>query len=396
MNQILDYGTGNNDNDNGKSKKNKNKKNNNYENNYYSGGKTSTSDKVVKVFAFLMIVLAIALITSGVYSIFSNKKVEKEQKESKKVETEVKAEILAELDETTGKVNITVNSPVTISKLICSWDQDHDNVIAGNKQTSMTHEVDAPYGEHVLHIQVTDEQNNKTTQDFTFDSPTGMDTTNPEIVLSITEDKKLLITATDDTSIDYVTYSWNEGEVITKKPDEEGAKELEFELEIPKGKNTIVVYAVDGSDHVTPTTKVFEGVTKPEVTCGYVDNERKSVQVFCTHENGIKSLYYTINGEPKQWQAPEGQEAPKELSFIEEATVVGHNEILGTVTSVDDTVFEINIVWDYGVTIDSENDVEADNESSASNETDNETRRYLDTDNQTEDEDVENTVSNES
>ena len=348
MNQILDYGPGNNENDSGKSKKNKK-----YENNYNSGRKTSTSDKVVKVFAFLMIVLAIALIASGVLSILKNKKTETEQKSSEKIENQVvEAEILAELDDSTGKVKITVNSPVVISKLIYSWDQDHDSVVSGNKQTSLdcTTQDSAPYGEHVLHIQVLDEQNNKTTKDFTFNSTTGKDTTKPKIVLSITEDKKLLVSVTDDTSIDYVTYSWNQEDEITMRPDEEDSKEYEFELEIPEGKNTIVVYAIDGSDtpNVTTTSKVFEGVKNPEIICGFLDNEGKVLQVKCTHDNGIKSIYYTLNGQSYQWEAPEGEEPPKELTFTQES-VPGRNEMFIKVTSVNDTVKEFKPVWDYGV-----------------------------------------------
>ena len=370
MNQILDFDVGGgNDNNNYNRKekkpdKKKKEKYNNYSNSESFGGnstvKTPISDKIVKAFALLMMVLAIALIASGVTSIMKNKKYSDEANSANIKNTEqVQAEILAELNEITGKVTLTVNSPVTISKMIYSWDQDHDNVVSGEKQTSMEEQIVAPAGEHVLHIQVTDEQNNKTSKEFTFDSAIGMDTTKPEITLTITEDKKLLVTATDDTSIAYVTYTWNEEETVTMEPETEDAQEFEFELDIPKGKNTIVVIAVDGSEsgNARSTSKVLEGVTKPEINYGFLDSEGAVLQIMCSHENGIKSIYYTLNGQPYQWVLGEGEEAPKELTFQQES-VPGYNEMTITVTSVDDTIAEFNPAWEYGIATTTEENTE--------------------------------------
>ena len=359
MNQILDFGDGgNNDNNGGKNRKvaksnnvfNENNMNNmNSGNNFNKGAKgpSTVSDKVVKVFAILMVVLAVALIVSGATSMLKNKKDANNANANANNNSQVQAEILAELNEEEGTVKLTINSSVAISKTIYSWDQGHDNVLAGERQTNMEEDIIVPYGEHVLHVQVTDEQNNKTTKDFTFNSATGIDTVKPEITLTVTEEKKLLITSKDDTSIAYVTYTWNEEEPIKMIPEVEGLREYEFEIEIPRGKNTIVVIAVDGSDvaNATTTSKVLEGVTKPVIN--YVLEEPgDKLQIICSHENGIQSIYYTLNGQPYQWQVGEGEEAPKELSFIQQA-VEGHNEMTIKVTSVDGTVAEFNPAWDY-------------------------------------------------
>ena len=386
MNQILDFGDGNNNNNNGKQpkkpikeKKNKVEYNNNFGGNNFGGTnnggiKTSMSDKVVKVFAILMIILAIALIISGTTSLMKNKKDAATKNSGTNVAPKIEAEILAELNNSNGKVKISVNSQVTISKMIYSWDQDHDNVVSGEKQTSIEEEVVAPYGEHVLHVQVTDEQNNKTTKDFTFNSATGMDTTQPKITLSVTENKKLLVSATDDTSIAYVTYTWNEEEVVTMTPEEEDLQEYEFEIDIPKGKNTIVVVAVDGSEssNAKTTSKVLEGVTKPEINCVFLDNTGAQLQITCTHENGIQKIYYTLNGQAYQWEAPEGEEAPKELSFIQDS-FAGRNEMTITVTSVDGVTAEFNPQWDYGSEEEQqpENNEESDTGSAISEESTN-------------------------
>ena len=73
MNQILDYGAGNGDNNERPNKRDFGN-GNNFNNGGMNGrGKTPISDKIIKVFAFLMIILAIALITSGVLSLLKNK-----------------------------------------------------------------------------------------------------------------------------------------------------------------------------------------------------------------------------------------------------------------------------------------------------------------------------------
>ena len=372
MNQILDYGDGNNENV-GKSKKSNFGGGNNY-NSGMNNRKTPVSDKIIKVFAFLMIVLAIALIASGAMSLLKNKKDEDTKKAAESTKAPaVQAEILAELEEITGNVKITVNSSIPITKMLYSWDEEHDNVVGGEKQTSLETETLAPSGKHVLHVSVTDEQNNKTIKEFTFDSAIGIDSEKPEIKLSITEDKKLLVKVTDDTSISYVTYTWNEQETVTMTPEEEDAKEYEFDLEIPKGKNTIVVFAVDGSEEGNATTvsKVLEGVTKPEIKkYEFLDSEGKQLQITVAHENGIKSIQYKLNGQLYEW----AEEPQQEITFTVESEI-GHNELELTVTSVDDTKEELAFNWGYkedeaasndGNT--AENDGEA-SENTTSNET---------------------------
>lgn len=355
MNQILDFGAGggndnNNYNRNEKPEKKKKEKENNSANYDYGAikEKTPMSDKVVKVFAILMIILAIALIASGATSILKNKKDEAAKEEAKNNSTAViEALIDAELDEITGKVTITVDSPIIIEKMIYSWDQDHDYVVSGENQTKLEEQITAPSGKHTLHVQVTDEQNNKTMAEFEFDSAIGADTTQPKITLVVTESKKLKVTATDDTSIAYVTYTWNQEETVTMTPEEDDAKEFEFELDIPKGKNTILVTAVDGSEtgNAKTATQTIDGVTKPEINA-YLEGDGSVLKIVCKHESGIKKIYYTFNENAYQWEAQEGQEAPKELEFTQQS-IIGVNTMTIIVTSVDGIEAEFMPQWEY-------------------------------------------------
>ena len=87
-----------------------------------------------------------------------------------------------------------------------------------------------------MNIKVVDVDGNETIDDFTFESLEGSDIISPNITLTVTDDKKLLITATDETALSFITYRWNDSEEETINA-EEGQKELTKELEIPLGKN---------------------------------------------------------------------------------------------------------------------------------------------------------------
>ena len=327
MNQILEFGTEN----NGKAPRN-------------SGGGGSSSDKIIKVFAFLLMIIAIALIGSGVYSLTKNKK-DTESSKREPVQT-IEALINAEQDEENGKVVISVSSEITINKLIYNWDKGTEKVISGENKLTMDESIDLPAGTHTLTIKVIDSENHETTKSFSFEAENGIDTTPPEITLEITEQKKLLVTATDDTEIAFITYMWNEEEQITVEAEEEGQKQIKVELEIPKGKNTINVIAVDSSEtpNTKSATKTLDGVTKPGIDYS-LSSDSSVLTLICTHENGIKNIFYTFNG--KDYEANfEDDNIQTRVEFTQ-ASEEGHNEMNLKVTSVNGTVTTFNPTWEY-------------------------------------------------
>ncbi len=329
MNQILEFGTDNN---------NKNKA--------PKGGRGSgsiSSDKIIKFFAIFLMILAIALIGSGAYSLLKNKKDSNPSTSS--ANPVVKASITAEKDEENGIVIISVASQTPIDKLIYNWDQEAESLIDGKNLTNIEEKIDLSEGIHTLNVKVIDTNKNQTIEQFEFESETGVDTVAPEIMLEITENKTLLITATDNTQLEYITYMWNEGEQVTVQSDEENKKQIQIELDIPIGKNTITVIAVDSSNKTKSASKTLEGVTKPVINYGWPNGDASTLEIITTHENGIKSIYYTLNGNPAQYETPEG-ETQTSLSFTINS-FEGYNELELTITSVDDTVTEFNRNWEY-------------------------------------------------
>ena len=308
MNQILDY--------------NPNKS---------SGGGTSGSDKVTRVFALILICFSICLVGVGGYNLFNNKK-----NNAVPVQTATQAKI--EVEQKDSVVAIRVSHDKTIEKLIYNWDSDKETTLKGDGQSTMEEEIPLLAGTHTLNIKVTDVDGVESTHQEEFFSETGEDKIFPVIALKVTDQKKLKITATDETEISYVTYRWNDEEEIQIDVSEEDNKKIEFEIDIYKGKNDIVIVAVDSNNNSTTETESFTGVTKPDITVT-ISADKKSVDIKCYHENGVKEIGLNING--LDYDVDLQGETPTDVSLPAIPLTEGTNTVKVTARSVDDTVTEV-------------------------------------------------------
>ena len=308
MNQILDY--------------NPNKS---------SGGGSSGSDKVTRVFALILICFAICLVCVGGYNLFKNKK-----EETAPVQTATQAKI--EVEQKDAVVTIKVSHDKTIEKLIYSWDSDKETTLKGDGQATMEEEIPLLAGTHTLNIKVTDVDGVESTYQQEFYSETGEDKIFPVIDLKVTDEKKLKIIATDETEIKYVTYRWNDEEEIQIDVSEEDNKKIEFDIDIYKGKNDIVIVAVDANNNSTTETESFTGVTKPDITVT-ISADKKSVDIKCYHENGVKEIGLNING--LDYDVDLQGETPTDVSLPAIPLTEGTNTVKVTARSVDDTVTEV-------------------------------------------------------
>lgn len=315
MNQILDY--------------NPNKS---------SGGGSSGSDKVTRVFALILICFAICLAGVGIYNLMGNK-TKTEAPTSSATQAKITVEkTMSTKEENKEVILIKVSHDKVIKKLIYSWDSDKETTLQGEEKSTMEREIPLYQGTHTLNIKVVDIDGVETMHQETIESETGEDQIAPEIKLSVTEDKKLKITATDETEISYVTYRWNDDEEIRVDVSEEDKKKIEFEIDILKGKNDIVVIAVDANNRVTTEPQSFTGVTKPDVTVT-ISADKKSVEIKCFHENGIKEIGLNING--TDYDVDLAGETPTEVALPPIELPALENDVWVSARSVDDTVTEV-------------------------------------------------------
>lgn len=308
MNQILDY--------------NPNKS---------SGGGSSGSDKVTRFFALILICFAICLVGAGAYNLMKNK-TKTETPTSSVTEAKITVEKLEE------KIAIKVSHDKVIKKLIYSWDSDKETTLQGEDKSTMEREIPLYQGTHTLNIKVVDIDGVETMHQETIESEIGEDQIAPEIKLSVTDEKKLKITAIDETEISYVTYRWNDEEEIRVDVSDEDKKKIEFEIDILKGKNDIVVIAVDANNRVTTEPQSFTGVTKPDITVT-VSADKKAVEIKCYHENGIKEIGLNISG--TDYDVDLQGETPTDVTLPAIELSEGVNEVKVSARSVDDTVTEV-------------------------------------------------------
>lgn len=307
MNQILDY--------------NPNKS---------SGGGSSGSDKVVRVFAVLLACFAICLLVGGGIGLYKNK-----QKANVVVDEPTKAKITVEQQET--KVIINVSHDKAIEKMIYSWDSEKETSVKGTGESTLTAEVPVIAGTHTLNIKVTDIEQVETTYEQEITSEVGEDKLYPVISLEVTDQKKLKITATDETSIDFVTYRWNDDEEQRIDVSEDEQK-IEFEIDILKGKNDLIIVAVDKNSNSTTEQKSFTGVTKPDIKIT-ISADKKTGEIYCYHENGIKEIALRIN--EIDYQVDIGTETPTEVTLPLPELTEEKSTIVVKAISIDDTVTEV-------------------------------------------------------
>ncbi|MBR3614291.1 MAG: hypothetical protein IKL55_03840 [Clostridia bacterium] len=308
MNQILDY--------------NPNKS---------SGGGSSGSDKVIRVFALILICFAICLVAIGGYNLMKNK-----EKETSTVPSATLAKISVEKKE--NVVAIQVSHDKVIQKIIYNWDSQKETTLPGKNTSTMEEEIPLLAGSHTLNIKVVDIDGVESVYEETIESETGEDQIFPVIDLKVTDEKKLKITATDETEISYVTYRWNDEEEIRVDVSDEDKKKIEFEIDIYKGKNDIVIVAVDANNKVTTETESFTGVTKPDITVT-ISADKRTVDIKCYHENGIKEVELNING--TDFDVDLEGETPTDVDLNDVELAEGDNIVKVSARSVDDTITEV-------------------------------------------------------
>lgn len=304
MNQILDYTPNNN------------------------SSKSEKSDKVVRIFAILLIIFALILICVVGYGMFFNNNKEDVVNEI------THAKISVEQDEEHAVIEVTHDKE--ISKLIYSWNTSSERIVSG-KGKYMEETIDVPAGNNTLHVKVVDENGIETTYDEEMYSKQGVDIINPVIELNVTDDKKLKITVTDETALDFVTYRWNDSEEKEIYA-EEGSKKIETEIEILRGENNLTIVAVDASQNTTTEKKSFTGLTKPVIVVT-LSADGSSIDIKATHENGIKSVAYKFNN--VDYDVDIGEGTPNSIEFPQKLEI-GYNRIIITVKSVDgiETTFD--------------------------------------------------------
>jgi len=243
--------------------------------------------KIVKFFAIAILIFGIILIGLGLYSyIKNNADKEKTTKESLKPEVNVTRQ--------DDDILIQVTHNVAISQIIYKWNEEQEKVIEGENRTSLSETIDLPFGTNTLYLKVVDTNGQETVfqKEYIVDGDGK-----PVIELVLTKDYKIKITVQDAVGLKYINYTWNNGEKTKVEANIENLTIIEQTIDIPLGKNTLTVDAVNTSDVITTKELEVKGVKRPVVTFA---KDGDYLIIRAEDEDAMKLVTYTLNGQRYQ------------------------------------------------------------------------------------------------
>ncbi len=248
---------------------------------------------IVRVFAIVMLVFGIFMIGTGSYAIYKDNVANNTQL-TKPVITET-------LNEDNTAVMLTVTHDKAIDKIEYSWNNDEMQTITGNGRKYIEQEIKIPGGTNTLNVRAIDTQGQEisTQREFTVE----------EIIhLTISENKKLKITAESETEITYMTYRWDDEE---EQRIDINATTVDQEIDIPMGTHDITVILVDANNETITKEQKVMGTTKPTINIG-PDDAGEYYLITITDEAGLERVELNFRGEEKTITVEDGR---KELKY---------------------------------------------------------------------------------
>lgn len=243
---------------------------------------------VIRFFAIVAIVFAIILICEGAFNLYNNN--------ANKNTDFIKAELLSK--EVNGStINVRIKDEVGINTLSYKWDDGIEAQVKANGSKDKTFEIEIPQGEHNLKLTVLDVDGHKTSfEDIKVAFTEDVDSKKPVITIAAAENAKgkIEITVTDETELDYFTYQWENGDEVKVRPDGEDNKTAKQILDVEKGTNNLIVYAVDKAGNEEAKNKKIIGSNGPTISVT-ADSDNFIVKV--TDEVIITKIEYTLNDE---------------------------------------------------------------------------------------------------
>ena len=257
-------------------------------------------NKSVKMFASIILIFGIAIISMGVYGKITEK--------PKQIDQQL------ELRETKqgSKVTLKITSGKPVRLVSYKWNEGESTAIQGNNKLNIEQIITIPQGNNILKITVTDYYGNERDYQKQYIKKSN-DSQNPEIMIiqDETDKRKIKITVKDDTQLTYMTYEWDKYreistngsstqnlEIISRGKQEKivfekGKKEHTFSLDIPAGNNILVIEAVDGEENVETLKKAIKGLLVPEVE---LSTKNGILNIKATDEIGVSKVEVNVDG----------------------------------------------------------------------------------------------------
>ena len=235
---------------------------------------------IARVFSILIIIFGIALVCDATYGIIGATPTLKDQ-----------VEVTTNAIGTEVTIRAVGNMP--IQSLKYRWGQGEETNVSGNGTVELETKAQIPVGNNILNIEVIDYYGNKSEYQKQYINEQD-ENSKPTIEISVSGNM-LNITATDETEMSYISYSWN-NETPTRidmDTQSENKKELKASIEVLKGQNTLSIVAVDTDGNSSSRTENIKGANKPTFT---IEANGTNIVINAKDEEGISKVSITVDG----------------------------------------------------------------------------------------------------
>ncbi len=235
---------------------------------------------IVRVFCVLIILFGLVLVGDATYGIMNSRPKLRDN-------VNVTANAIGS--------NVTINAvgSMPIQSLTYRWNQGEETVVQGNGTVELEAVVQIPTGNNILNMSVIDYYGNKSEFQKQYINEQD-DSSKPTIEISVSGNM-LNITATDETEMSYLTYSWNNGTPTRVDMDTTLTDKtvLRTSVEVQKGENTLSIVAVDIDGNTNTRTEKIKGANKPTFT---VTADGTNLVIKAQDEDGISKVEITVDG----------------------------------------------------------------------------------------------------
>lgn len=257
--------------------------------------------KVIRFFSIFIILFALILVIEGSFGYYKNK--------NKKVVIKETPDINIQRDNGTTILNITSN--IGVQKVIYSWNDGIEDSVEEGGKNNVEVKIPTTIGTNDLNIKIIDSNGNTIVynpvkisyeenqeENVNWEEAIKTDKTKPKVSIESVKGR-IVIIATDDVKMSYVTYSWNEEEEnkITGLSDDEKTLTTEIDsTNVKKGTNKLIVKAYDKAGNVETVEKEVQGANGSEIK---VNQENGELVVNVKNDINITKIEYNFNGEEK-------------------------------------------------------------------------------------------------
>ncbi len=257
--------------------------------------------KVIRFFSIFIILFALILVIEGSFGYYKNK--------NKKVVIKETPDINIQRDNGTTILNITSN--IGVQKVIYSWNDGIEDSVEEGGKNNVEVKIPTTIGTNDLNIKIIDSNGNTIVynpvkisyeenqeENVNWEEAIKTDKTKPKVSIESVKGR-IVIIATDDVKMSYVTYSWNgeEENKITGLSDDEKTLTTEIDsTNVKKGTNKLIVKAYDKAGNVETVEKEVQGANGSEIQ---VNQENGGLVVNVKNDINITKIEYNFNGEEK-------------------------------------------------------------------------------------------------